>query len=43
MQGRNRDADIEDELVDTGGEGEGGQVERATLRCVYPTVCKVDS
>ena len=43
MQGRNRDADIKNELVDTGGEGEGGQVKRAALTCVYPTVYKVDS
>ena len=28
MQGKNRDADIENRLVNTVGEGEGGTVER---------------
>ena len=30
LQGRNRDADIENWLVDTVGEGEGGRIENST-------------
>lgn len=36
MQGRNREADIEDRLVNTTGEGGGGgQIERVALNHVH--------
>ena len=35
MQGRNRDADLENRLVDTMGEGELGQTGRLGLRYRY--------
>ena len=36
VQGRNRDADTENRLVGTAGEGEGGRMERAALRHTSP-------
>ena len=35
VQGRNGDADTENRLVGTAGEGEGGRMERAALRCTH--------
>ena len=35
LQGGNRDADIENSLVDTAGEGEGGTEEREALKRVH--------
>ena len=32
MQGRNRDAGIENRLVDPAGRGDGGKIERVVLR-----------
>ena len=34
-QGRNRDADVEDGLVDTAGEAEVGCIERAALAYIH--------
>ena len=35
MQGRNRDANIQNGLVDTAGEGKGRQTEREVLMYTY--------
>ena len=42
LQGRNRDRDGENRLVDTVGEGEGGQIERVAWH-VHATMCEIDS
>ena len=43
MQGRNKDADIENGLEDTGrGKGKLGQSERVAWD-IYTTKCKIDS
>ena len=39
MQGRNRDTDIENGLIDTAGKGEGGMIqENSTKTCPLPYV-----
>ena len=40
---RNRDADVENEAVDTGAEREGGQTERVTLTYTLPCVKQIAS
>ena len=47
MQGRNRDTDREDRLVDPEREGEDGTNERIPLKYIYvyiySTICKIDT
>ena len=43
LQGRNRDADIENGLVDMGGKGRVGRIGRLGLTYIYTTMCKIDS
>ena len=42
LHGRNRDADVQNELLDTAGEGEGGKNWESSLE-TYITVCKLGS
>ena len=41
LHGRNRDADVQNELLDTAGQGEGGKNWESSLE-TYITVCKLD-
>ena len=43
FQGRNRDTDIENELVDTMGEEEGGMSWERSIWHIYTTMYKKDS
>ena len=42
MQGRTRDADIENRLVGTVGEAEGGKNGDGRIESIYITICKID-
>ena len=43
FQGRHRDADIENRLVDIVGEGEGGENWQSSTEIYNTTLCKIDS
>ena len=40
MEGRNRGTDLQNRLVNTVEEGEGGQIERVELTCIHYTFVK---
>ena len=43
MQGRNKDADVENRLEDTGGKGKLGRSERVALTYTLPNVKEIAS
>ena len=43
LQGRNRDADVENKLMDIAGEGEGGMNWQSSIEIHTFTLCKIDS
>ena len=43
LQGRNRNADVKDEVVDTVGDERVRRTERVTLTYIYTTLCETDS